>query len=123
MKMFVIATAIAAISPTLAYGDWQGVAAADSAKGVQNVFVAQGRDKNEAMENAHSDCYNNSGQGGVACKSIAAPTTNAFVVIRCTDGGNHVHMAADSTTREAERVARQNAAAFGRTKCSIIYSD
>lgn len=123
MKSLVIAALISCALPQLAFGAFEGVAAADTAKSAADVAVSRGSTKNGAMESARAICYNFSGKGGVACKSIAAPESNSFVVIRCIDDGNHVHLAADNTAAEAEKVARANAAGFGRTNCRVIFSD
>ena len=114
MKSFIVAMTLMA-STTLACAQYQGVAAAD---GATYVAVEQGGTAREAEANARDDCR--SSTNGRACKAISARANNHFVVVKC---GAYVHMGADSTTREARQVARDNAGQYGHGGCRDIYAD
>lgn len=105
---------ILASTSSLAFAQYQGVAASDSDN---YVAVSNERSAAAAERVARDDCYNSTGH---ACKAISARENNSFVVVSCRGG---VHMAADSTTSEALRVARANASSFGHGNCRVIYSD
>lgn len=72
----------------------------------------------KAESNARDDCR--ASTNGKARKAISARANNHFVVVKC---GQYVHMGADSTTREARQVAKDNASQYGHGGCRDIYAD